>query len=381
MLPFPDLPQGAGLSLRTHKGSYVVGGFPAHMGVAVWPMNLASKVGRRNGYGGRTVRTRGNHGAFTSTHLVMCMRYDHASTSRTHGPFGERTRFGETLRPFLRSRDDLPPIGAGGICKCHGPERARSEEEEKSTGDRRNPTGVLLFVHQRVSPNSKSYSTAAVQVTGGRYLRACHSYGPEGQMVGWSRATARVSFERSSVPRREVARFHRRGMWHAVSNRNSLLWRTRTSTSHVWHSTSTADPKSTTSLNEMCVGGRPSKRTGGTGQGCGVGQRLIYAESLSSKLSHAAVNDVYYMKNLAKKKRPRSTALSLPETGKERVIDLGLLVCPAKTGSPLYPNPHAAINRLSERAYPVPLTRRDGDQASSIVLAIDAGAKGKGSNS
>lgn len=34
----------------------------------------------------------------------------------------------------------------------------------------------------------------------------------EGQMVGWSRATARVSFERSSVPRREVARFHRRGM-------------------------------------------------------------------------------------------------------------------------------------------------------------------------
>lgn len=31
-------------------------------------------------------------------------------------------------------------------------------EIRKSTGDRRNPTGVLLFVHQRVSPNSKSYS-------------------------------------------------------------------------------------------------------------------------------------------------------------------------------------------------------------------------------
>lgn len=64
------------------------------------------------------------------------------------------------------------------------------------------------------------------------------------------------------------------------------------------------------------------------------------------------------------------------------MIDLGLLICPAETGSPLYPNPHATqIDRLSERARPVPLTRRDGDQASSIVLAIDAAAKGKGSDS
>lgn len=164
-------------------------------------------------------------------------------------------------------------------------------EIRKSTCDRRNPTGVLLFVQQRVSPNSKSYSRSPGDlgkafaslpfVRSGVVTRKSG-----GQTVRWSMATAK----RRSVSRREAARSSRRRVWHTVSNRNSLVWRSQTSTSHVWHSTSTADPKSTTSLNEMCVGGRPSKRTGGTVQGCGVGQ-TAYLRRKSIKKTKPCCNE------------------------------------------------------------------------------------------
>lgn len=151
---------------------------------------------------------------FHSTHLVMCMRYDHASTSRTHGPFGERTRFGETLRPFLRSRDDLPPIATGGICNA-------TDRNVRDTEEHRRPkkSDRCIVVCSSVRPHQIQSRTAAVQVTSGKHLRACHSYGPGcsrgSQGVRWlgGRWRLRVSVSNEALYPGEVARSRRRRVY------------------------------------------------------------------------------------------------------------------------------------------------------------------------